>query len=175
VRRPLDEADLHAPEPREDLLALDEALTQLAGADPAAAELVQLRYFGGLAVPRAAEALGISPRTADRLWAGTRDWLYQKIEGTGPGSVRRVAAAVPGLCCSHTARSCPRRPPANAPAGYAGFAGSLGSYKAHVDKTKKPPARLAQLATPTAWPAAKNGPEPARGPGRRAAGLGQEP
>jgi RNA polymerase sigma factor (TIGR02999 family) len=85
VRRPLDEADLPAPEPREDLLALDEALTQLADADPAAAELVQLRYFGGLAVPRAAESLGISPRTADRLWAYARAWLYQKIEGTGQG------------------------------------------------------------------------------------------
>ena len=127
VRRPLDEVDLHAPEPREDLPALDEALTQLADADPAAAELVQLRYFGGLAIPRAAEALGISPRTADRLWAYARGWLYQKIEGTGPGSVRRVApAAVPGPCCSPTARSCPRRSPANAPAGYAGSPRGLG-------------------------------------------------
>jgi RNA polymerase sigma factor (TIGR02999 family) len=107
VRRPLDEVDLHAPQPREDLLALDEALTQLADADPAAAELVQLRYFGGMAVPQAAVALGISPRTADRLWACTRTWLYQKIEGTGQGNVPRVAATVPGPYCSHTARSCP--------------------------------------------------------------------
>src|SRR5262249_27846005 len=50
VRRELDEAQLLAPEPREDLLALDEALTLLAASDRTAAELVQLRYFGGLSV-----------------------------------------------------------------------------------------------------------------------------
>src|SRR5262245_2285940 len=50
VRRELAEAELLAPEPREDMLALDEALTQLAATDRAAADLVQLRYFGGLAM-----------------------------------------------------------------------------------------------------------------------------
>jgi RNA polymerase sigma factor (TIGR02999 family) len=83
VRRPLDEDVLYAPEPREDLLELDEALTLLAATRPVAADLVQLRYFGGLSIPRAARALGISPRKADRLWAYARAWLHHKIRGTG--------------------------------------------------------------------------------------------
>jgi RNA polymerase sigma factor (TIGR02999 family) len=86
VRQPFDEAALHAPEPREDLLALDAALTELAAADRAAADLVQLRYFGGLSIPDAAHVLGISPRTADRLWAYARAWLHQKITSGGPGT-----------------------------------------------------------------------------------------
>jgi RNA polymerase sigma factor (TIGR02999 family) len=84
VRRDLEEEMLTTPEPREDVLALDEALTLLAGTDKAAAELVQLRYFAGLTLPEAARVLGISPRTADRLWAYARAWLHQQIEGTGP-------------------------------------------------------------------------------------------
>jgi RNA polymerase sigma factor (TIGR02999 family) len=81
VRQELDEAILAAPEPREDLEALDEALNKLAVADPTAAQLVQLRYFAGLAIPEAAQVLGVSPRTADRLWAYARAWLHQEIEG----------------------------------------------------------------------------------------------
>jgi RNA polymerase sigma factor (TIGR02999 family) len=84
ARQRFEEAELQAPEPREDLLALDEALTQLAATDRAAADLVQLRYFGGLSIPDAAEILGISSRTADRLWAYARAWLYQHIKGAGP-------------------------------------------------------------------------------------------
>ena len=62
-----------------ELLALDEALDRLAAADPQAAELVKLRYFAGLTIPEAAAALGISPRTADRLWAYARAWLRAAI------------------------------------------------------------------------------------------------
>jgi RNA polymerase sigma factor (TIGR02999 family) len=80
----LEGLELAAPEQSEDLLALDEALAQLAVSDPQAAELVQLRYFGGLTIPAAAEVLGIAPRTADFLWAYARSWLLQKIEGDGP-------------------------------------------------------------------------------------------
>jgi RNA polymerase sigma factor (TIGR02999 family) len=83
VRQSFDEALLSAPEPREDLLALDEALTELAAGDRAAADLVQLRYFGGLSIPDAAEVLGISPRTADRLWSYARAWLHQHITRAG--------------------------------------------------------------------------------------------
>jgi RNA polymerase sigma factor (TIGR02999 family) len=86
TRRPLDEAELLAPEPREDLLALDEALTQLAATDCSAAALVQLRYFGGLSIPDAARVLGVSPRTADRIWSYARAWLYQKVQGAGQDS-----------------------------------------------------------------------------------------
>jgi RNA polymerase sigma factor (TIGR02999 family) len=83
ARQELDAAELLAPQPREDLVALDEALTQLAETDPQAAQLVQLRYFGSLSIPEAARVLGISPRTADRLWTYARAWLHQKVRGTG--------------------------------------------------------------------------------------------
>jgi RNA polymerase sigma factor (TIGR02999 family) len=68
-------------EPGIDLLALDDALTQLAVEDPQAAELVKLRFFAGLTVPQAAAALGVSPRTADFLWSYAKSWLLQRIEG----------------------------------------------------------------------------------------------
>ena len=79
VRQGLDEAELAAPEPREDLLALDDALTLLATKDRTAAELVQLRYFGGLPVADAARVLGLSLRTAERLWTYTRVWLLERM------------------------------------------------------------------------------------------------
>jgi RNA polymerase sigma factor (TIGR02999 family) len=63
-----------------DLLALDEALTALSAADTRAAELVKLRYFAGLTAAQAAEALGISTRTADRTWLYARTWLLNKLE-----------------------------------------------------------------------------------------------
>jgi RNA polymerase sigma factor (TIGR02999 family) len=83
VRRELDEAELLSPEPREDLLALDEALTQLAEMDRAAASLVEMRYFGGLSMPAAAEVLGISLRTAERIWTYARAWLHQYVKNAG--------------------------------------------------------------------------------------------
>src|SRR5438876_3114302 len=72
----LDAAAPAAPHPRHDLVALDAALTRLAGEDPQAARLVELRHFVGLSVADAAEVLGISPRTADRVWAFVRAWLH---------------------------------------------------------------------------------------------------
>jgi RNA polymerase sigma factor (TIGR02999 family) len=77
----LDEAVTYAPEPGEDLLALNEALDQLAQEDPKKAELVKLRYFTGLSVQEAAEVLGISRATADRYWAYAKVWLYCAISG----------------------------------------------------------------------------------------------
>jgi RNA polymerase sigma factor (TIGR02999 family) len=79
----MDVADslLAAPEPREELVALDAALTRLAETDKQAAELVQLRYFAGLPIREIAEILGIAPRTADRLWAYAKAWLHQELEG----------------------------------------------------------------------------------------------
>src|SRR5436190_10561699 len=86
VRQDLDVVDVAAPESLDDLVALDEALNKLAATDKAAAEVVQLRFFAGLPIPEVAEVLGISPRTADRLWAYARAWLYEEIEGPGsPG------------------------------------------------------------------------------------------
>jgi RNA polymerase sigma factor (TIGR02999 family) len=63
----------------DELLALDEALTRLAAADPRRAELVRLRYFAGLTLEDAAELLGISRATANRHWAFTRAWLYDAM------------------------------------------------------------------------------------------------
>jgi RNA polymerase sigma factor (TIGR02999 family) len=78
-RQPLD--GLSAPEPDEELLALDEALHKLAEVDPQKARLVELRYFAGLTGEQAAEALGISPTTADRHWAYARAWLQAAVRG----------------------------------------------------------------------------------------------
>jgi RNA polymerase sigma factor (TIGR02999 family) len=63
----------------EDLIALDEALTELAETDPKKAELVKLRYFAGLTIEQAAELLNISSATAKRQWTYTRAWLYGRI------------------------------------------------------------------------------------------------
>ena len=75
----LDELNIEAPEPREDLLALDAALDKLKRVDGTASELVQLRYFAGLTLAEAAEILDISPRTADRIWAFARAWLLREV------------------------------------------------------------------------------------------------
>jgi RNA polymerase sigma factor (TIGR02999 family) len=68
-----------APEPNTDLLALDEALTELERHDEPAARLVKLRYFAGLGHQEAAAAMSITRRAADRLWALARAWLYQRL------------------------------------------------------------------------------------------------
>lgn len=81
------ESLIAAPEPFEDLLALDDVLNQLATADPEAAQLVKLRYFVGLSLEESAGILNVSPRTADRLWAYARAWLHQALEG-GESSAR---------------------------------------------------------------------------------------
>jgi RNA polymerase sigma factor (TIGR02999 family) len=78
----LDQLALAADDrPHEDLLALDEALAELERHDAQAAGLVKLRYFAGLSHQQAAEALGVSRRAADRLWALARAWLFRQISG----------------------------------------------------------------------------------------------
>jgi RNA polymerase sigma factor (TIGR02999 family) len=79
VRVELDEANFAAAEDAGEVLAVDEALAGLAVADAQAAELVKLRYFAGLSIPEAAEALNLSSRSADRLWAYARAWLRRAI------------------------------------------------------------------------------------------------
>jgi RNA polymerase sigma factor (TIGR02999 family) len=66
--------------PPEVMLALDEALSKLAGIDPPMARVVELRYFGGLTVAETAAALRLSPRTVDRLWTAARAWLEREID-----------------------------------------------------------------------------------------------
>ena len=65
----------------ESLMSLHEVLDKLAAEDPLASELVKLRYFVGFTIPEAAEALGISPRKANLVWAYARAWLRQELEG----------------------------------------------------------------------------------------------
>jgi RNA polymerase sigma factor (TIGR02999 family) len=63
-----------------DVLALNAALDRLAAIDPERARLVELRYFGGLTIEEAAEALGISPATVKRSWALARAWLQRELD-----------------------------------------------------------------------------------------------
>jgi len=63
----------------DNLIALDEALTKLAAEEPVKAELVKLRYFAGLSVEEAADALGISRTTASRYWTYARVWLFAEL------------------------------------------------------------------------------------------------
>jgi RNA polymerase sigma factor (TIGR02999 family) len=65
----------------DDLLDLDDALDRLAKDFPAAAELVKLRFFAGMTLGDAADALGIPRRTADRHWAFARAWLADALSG----------------------------------------------------------------------------------------------
>src|ERR671936_1866057 len=83
VRLDLDQVAAATSERLDDVLDIDAALGGLAGADPQAAELVKLRYFAGLSIPQAAAALGVSPRSADSLWAYARAWLLRSLGGAG--------------------------------------------------------------------------------------------
>jgi len=80
VRVDLDEVAATS-ERLDDVLDIDAALDRLAEADPQAADLVKLRYFAGLTIPQAAEALGLSPRSTDFLWAYARAWLLRHLGG----------------------------------------------------------------------------------------------
>jgi RNA polymerase sigma factor (TIGR02999 family) len=79
-RQALDEASLVAPPRDEDILAVNEALDRLAATDSEAAELVKLRFFAGFTAEQAAEAKGISARSADRIWAYARAFLLKQLK-----------------------------------------------------------------------------------------------
>ena len=70
-----------ADDSADDLLALDQALSAFEAEDPLKARLVKLRYFAGLTIEQAAEALDVSPATAKRHWVYARSWLYGKVRG----------------------------------------------------------------------------------------------
>ena len=82
-RVPLSDAEVAAEAPAEELLALDEALDRFAASEPIKAELVKLRYFGGLSEEEAAAALGISRATASRYWTYARAWLINALDEKG--------------------------------------------------------------------------------------------
>ena len=83
-RRELAEIPVIEAEFREDLLALDDALTGLAKTNPQAAELIQLRYFAGMTIPEVSAAMELSERTAARLWTFAKAWLLREIQGANP-------------------------------------------------------------------------------------------
>jgi RNA polymerase sigma factor (TIGR02999 family) len=66
-----------------DVLALDDAMQRLAQMDPQQAQIVELRFFGGLSVEESAEVLGLSPATIKRDWSSARAWLYREMSETG--------------------------------------------------------------------------------------------
>jgi RNA polymerase sigma factor (TIGR02999 family) len=78
-RLDLEQLSLAIDDPSGELLALDDALSELERNDSQAAQLVKLRFFTGLTHQQAAEALGITRRAADRLWTLARAWLYQRM------------------------------------------------------------------------------------------------
>src|SRR5262249_34665897 len=81
ARLDLDRLAAATSERADDVLDIDDALAGLADADRQAAEPGKLRYFAGPSVPQAAAALGISPRSADFLWAYARAWLLRWLGG----------------------------------------------------------------------------------------------
>ncbi len=76
----IEDLDLPAPLPDDELLEVDEALTRLGECEPRAAELVKLRFFVGLTHEQIAKELGVSLSTVERTWAFARAWLFREIE-----------------------------------------------------------------------------------------------
>jgi RNA polymerase sigma factor (TIGR02999 family) len=87
VRVTFDEA-IASPAPDADLVALDEALTELFALDARQARTVELRFFGGLSVEEVAEALQVSRSTAERDWRLARAWLYRRLKRDGEDGAR---------------------------------------------------------------------------------------
>jgi len=83
VHVPIDHVDIAAPKLDLDLVAIDHAIERLAAKDPRKAQVVELRFFGGLSMEQTAEALGISLRTAQSDWAFARTWLYHALTQGG--------------------------------------------------------------------------------------------
>jgi RNA polymerase sigma factor (TIGR02999 family) len=83
ARQELDEVEIAARSPSEDVLALDEALAKLEAEDPVKAKLVKLRYFSGLTEEDAAKVLGVSRTTVQRQWRYAKAWLLDELRGAG--------------------------------------------------------------------------------------------
>jgi RNA polymerase sigma-70 factor (ECF subfamily) len=83
VHVPVDDVDVPDERADTDLVALDRALEELAARDPRKAQVVELRFFGGLSMEQVAESLGISLRTAHNDWAFARAWLYRSLASGG--------------------------------------------------------------------------------------------
>jgi len=80
----LDDANVFGEERAGELVALDEALTELATVDPRKSRLVELRFFGGLNIDETAEVMELSPTTVQREWRAAKAWLQRFIKGENP-------------------------------------------------------------------------------------------
>ena len=78
-RVPLEEAIVMSPERASELLALDEALSELEKVDARRSKVVELRYFGGLSIEETAEVLKVNPTTVNRDWRWAKAWLYKAV------------------------------------------------------------------------------------------------
>ena len=83
IRVPIDGIDVPAPQPGDDLVAVDQAVEALAAEDPRKARVVELRFFGGLSTEETAETLGVSVRTVHNDWVFARAWLYRALTNDG--------------------------------------------------------------------------------------------
>jgi RNA polymerase sigma factor (TIGR02999 family) len=79
----IEELDVPEPAPDEKILLVDDALEQLERTNPERAQVVVLKFFGGMTNKETAETLGIGERSVDRHWVCARAWLYQKLKETG--------------------------------------------------------------------------------------------
>jgi RNA polymerase sigma factor (TIGR02999 family) len=83
VHVPVDDVEIPDERPDSNLVALDRALEELAARDARKAQVVELRFFGGLSMEEIAKALDVSLRTAHNDWAFARAWLYRSMAGDG--------------------------------------------------------------------------------------------
>ena len=83
VHIPIEDVEVPDDRPDSDLVALDEALEELAAQDARKAQVVELRFFGGLSMEEVAQALGVSLRTVHNDWAFARAWLYRSLSSRG--------------------------------------------------------------------------------------------
>ena len=81
----VDAVEIALPMPADELIALDEALDRLTEVDPRAADVVKLCYFTGMTQEQAAKELGVSLRTAERLWEYARAWLFREVKKVTAG------------------------------------------------------------------------------------------
>jgi RNA polymerase sigma factor (TIGR02999 family) len=97
VRVTFDDALVVAKEPREDFVALDDALKALRTFDERKSQVIELRFFGGLSVEETASVLEVSPDTVMRDWRLAKAWLQREMRGAGPlaGAPGRRAARRP--------------------------------------------------------------------------------
>jgi RNA polymerase sigma factor (TIGR02999 family) len=80
----LDDVDVAGPDPGHDIVAVHDALDALASQDARKAQVVELRYFGGLSVDETAEVLAVSPETVMRDWRFAKAWLLRELSAGGP-------------------------------------------------------------------------------------------